>query len=176
MGYLLASPLRRLFDSPEKILNPFVHPGMTVVEPGPGMGFFTLPLARMVGPSGRVVVLEIQPKMLASLRRRAARSGLLERLDLRLVQPDTMGLADLAEKVDFALAFAVVHEMPSSKVFFLEAARALKQKGTLFLAEPSGHVTAADFDGELKDAAQAGLSVTGRPVVRRNLTALLAKV
>jgi len=175
MGYLLASPLRRLIHSPKSILSPFVNAGMTVLEPGPGMGFFTLDLARMVGPSGRVIAVDTQPKMLASLKRRAARKGLLDRMDLRLAQPESMGLADVTAKVDFALAFAVVHEMPSSKVFFEETARALRQSGTLLLAEPSGHVNVPAFEGELKDAARAGLSLTARPEVPRSFAALLTK-
>lgn len=54
VGYLLASPLRRLMLDPHAMLAPYVRPAMTVLEPGPGMGFFTLELARLVGPSGRV--------------------------------------------------------------------------------------------------------------------------
>ena len=55
LGYLLASPLRRLMQDPVKVLAPYVREGMIVLEPGPGMGFFTLELARLVGPSGRIV-------------------------------------------------------------------------------------------------------------------------
>lgn len=76
LGYLLVSPLRRLSQNPGKVLAPYVREGMTVLEPGRGMGFFTLELARLVGPSGRVVAVDIQPRMLAGLRRRAARAGL----------------------------------------------------------------------------------------------------
>lgn len=54
LGYLLASPLRRLMVDPKKLLAPYVHEGMTVLEPGRGMGFFTLELARLVDASGRV--------------------------------------------------------------------------------------------------------------------------
>ena len=42
LGYLLASPMRRWLEDPVDILAPYVHEGMTVLEPGPGMGFFTL--------------------------------------------------------------------------------------------------------------------------------------
>jgi len=74
IGYLLASPLRRrLGQDPVKILSPYVREGMTVLEPGPGMGFFTIPLARLVGPSGRVIAVDLQPKMIESLKRRAAK-------------------------------------------------------------------------------------------------------
>ncbi len=68
---------------------------MTVFEPGPGMGFFTIELARRVGPTGRVVAVDIEPRMLAGLRRRAAKAGLLERIDLRLAQTRTLGIVDL---------------------------------------------------------------------------------
>jgi ubiquinone/menaquinone biosynthesis C-methylase UbiE len=95
-GYLLASPIRRWFmQSPEEMLSPFVREGMTVLEPGPGMGFFTLPLAQMVGPSGRVVAVDIQPKMLSELRRRAEKVGLAGRIDTRLAERDHMPLDDL---------------------------------------------------------------------------------
>jgi len=49
-GYFLLNPIRRLVQRPTRILRPFVRPGMRVVEPGCGMGFFTLDLVRMVGP------------------------------------------------------------------------------------------------------------------------------
>jgi len=173
IGYLLASPLRRLECDPAKILAPHVRVGMTVLEPGPGMGFFTLELARLVGESGRVVAVDLQAKMLAGLRRRAGKAGVVERLDLRLAQSDGMGVADLTGKVDFVLAFAVVHEMPSPAAFFQEAAPTLKPGGTLLFAEPGGHVKPALFAAELESAAQAGLSVAERPVIRRSHAALL---
>ena len=117
IGYLLASPLRRLGQDPARILSPYVRQGMTVLEPGPGMGFFTLELARLVGATGRVVAVDIQPRMLARLKRRAAKAGLLPRLDIRLAQPDSMGLTDMKSAVDFVLAFAMVHEMPFPALF-----------------------------------------------------------
>lgn len=54
---------------------------MTVLEPGPGMGFFTLALARLVGPSGKVIALDLQPKMIAALKRRVAKANLLSRIE-----------------------------------------------------------------------------------------------
>jgi len=172
---LLASPLRRLMHDPAKILAPYVRDGMTVLEPGPGMGFFTLELARRVGASGRVVAVDIQPQMLDRLKRRAARAGVLARLDIRLAQPDSMRLAGAAGTVDFVLAFAMVHEMPSAALFFQEAAQAMKPGACLLLAEPAGHVKPALFEAELASAAQAGLHVSDRPVIRHSLAAVLAR-
>ena len=176
VGYLLASPVRRwLSQSPEEMLGPFVRDGITVLEPGPGMGFFTLPLARMVGPRGRVVAVDIQPQMLSSLRRRAQKKGLTERIETRLAGHDQMGLDDQAGTVDFALAFAVVHEMPSADKFFREVAGALKSGGVLFFAEPSGHVKPEKFQQEFEAARAAGLETLDRPAVRRSHAVVLRK-
>ena len=175
IGYLLAGSWRKYLNDPAKILGPYVREGMTVFEPGPGMGFFTLELARRVGCSGRVIVVDIQPKMLDVLRRRAAKAGLVDRLDARLVQPESMEVDGYSGQVDFALGFAVVHEMPSVESFFAEVARSLKPGGSLLLAEPRGHIGDRMFEEELAAAARAGLSVEARPVIKRSHAALLKK-
>ena len=175
LGYFLISPLRRLQLNPNKVLTPFVREGMTVLEPGPGMGFFTVPLARLVGSSGRVVALDVQPKMIKKLQRRLAKARLGDRVDARLVGANSMEINDLAGKVDFTLAFAMVHEMPSAGQFFTEAAAASRLGARLLLVEPAGHVTAEEFEAELRDAARAGFSVLDRPHIRRSQAALLQK-
>ncbi|MBZ5584450.1 MAG: class I SAM-dependent methyltransferase [Acidobacteriia bacterium] len=176
IGYVLVCPARRWLNDPAKLLAPYLREGMTVLEPGPGMGFFTLELARLAGPSGRVIAVDIQPKMVAGLRRRAGKAGLAERIDARLARPGSLGLAGLENTVDFALAFAVVHEFPDAGPFFAEVAPALKPGGALLFAEPSGHVTQPQFEAELAAAAAAGFLLETRPAIRRNHAALLRKV
>ncbi len=176
-GYLLASPLRRwMGQDPVEILGPYVHEGMTILEPGPGMGFFTLPLARLAGKSGRVIAVDLQPKMIEGLKRRAAKAHLLDRIDARVTSADTMALDDLAGQVDFTLAFAMVHEFPDPARFFVEAARASKVGARLLLAEPRGHVNEEKFGTELKDAAAAQFELTQRLSIRRSQAALLTRI
>jgi ubiquinone/menaquinone biosynthesis C-methylase UbiE len=176
IGYLLASPVRRWFgQDPVEILSPYVRAGMTVLEPGPGMGFFTIPLARLVGPSGRVIAVDLQPKMIESLKRRAAKADVLDRIDARVTSAETMGLGDLEGTVDFTLAFAMVHEFPDAKYFFAEVARASKQNARVLLAEPRGHVRDDAFATELAAVAATGLSVSERPAIKRSQAALLFK-
>jgi SAM-dependent methyltransferase len=172
LGYFLACPLRRFAQDPAKLLAPYVREGMTVLEPGPGMGFFTLDLARLVGPSGRVVAVDIQPRMLARLKRRAA---LTERLDARIGSASSLGVADLAGAVDFSLVFAVVHELPAMETFFAELAQASKPGAGLLLAGPVVHVKPAQFEAELQSAAKAGFVVADRPSIRRSRAAVLRK-
>jgi len=139
------------------------------------MGFFTLELARLVGPSGRVIAVDVQPQMIAGLRRRARRAGLADRIDARVVPSTSMRLDDLKGAVDFMFACAVVHEMQGPSPFFNEAADALKAGGALLLAEPAGHVVDAEFADELAAAAQAGLAVISHPSIRNCRAALLRK-
>lgn len=174
LGWALASPLRRLLHDPARILAPWVREGMTVLEPGPGMGFFTLELARRVGPGGRVVAVDLQRRMLAGLRRRAARAGLADRIEARLAGERSLGVGDLAGKVGLVLAFAMVHELPDAEGFFREARRTLAADGKILLAEPAGHVGAPEFDAILAAAARVGLRVEPGPEVPRSRTAILA--
>ncbi len=175
LGYLLASPLRRLAFNPGKLLAPYVRPGMTVLEPGPGMGFFTLELALRVGPSGRVIAIDIQERMLNRLKRRAAKAGVIDRVEARLAAANSLGISDLAGKVDFTLAFAVVHEMPSAASFFGEVAQASKPGAQILFAEPAGHVKKDLFEEEIEAAVKAGLAAVSPLSVKRSQAVLLRK-
>lgn len=176
LGYFLASPMRRWFtQGPQEIVAPYVRPGFTVLEPGPGMGYFTLDLARLVGKMGRVIAVDVQPKMIAGLKKRLAKQELLDRVVARTASANSLELDDLKGEVDFTLAFAVVHEMPDDKKFFDEVSVASKPGATLLLAEPEGHVNPEAFTAELEHAARAGFRVVERPKVRWCQAALLQK-
>jgi ubiquinone/menaquinone biosynthesis C-methylase UbiE len=175
VGYLLASRVRRWLQDPGAIVGPFVSDGMLVLEPGPGMGFFTLELARRVGPKGRVTAVEVQPTMLAGLKKRAAKAGLTDRIDARLCNKDGLGIDDLAGHVDFALAFAMVHEVPNPDGLFADLHRALKPGGKLLVAEPAGRVRADAFEASLERARGAGFLIEKRPPIRRFHAAVLQR-
>jgi ubiquinone/menaquinone biosynthesis C-methylase UbiE len=175
VGYLLLLPIRRLWQSPRKVLGPLVRAGMTVLEPGPGMGFFTLDAARMVGPTGRVIAPDVQERMLKVLSRRARRSGLLDRIDIRRTEPERLGIEDLAARVDLVLAIFVVHEMPDVGAFFAAAHRALKPGGRLLFAEPKGHVSKDAFNQSLEAAARAGFSLLGEHHIPRARAVVLTR-
>lgn len=68
-SYFLDNPLRRLIHAPEKIIGPYVRPGMTVMDVGCGMGLFSMPMARIVGNQGRVIAVDLQQEMFDVLRR-----------------------------------------------------------------------------------------------------------
>ena len=175
VGYLLISPFRKLFESPNKILGPFVQAGMIVLEPGCGMGYFTLPLARMVGSKGRIIAMDIQPKMLAALGRRARKAGLSDRIELRLIRENGLGAKDMSGKVDFAVALHVVHEVPDPSSFFTEIRQSLKQSGKLLFVEPKGHVSQDQFAASIAVAENAGFVSETLPRKMGGRIALLNK-
>ena len=113
--------------------------------------------------------------MIAGMRRRAERAGLVDRIETRLVSTATMGLEAYDATADFVLAFAVVDEMPFAAKFFVEAARAMKSGASLLLVEPVGHVKKDDFENELALAAEAGLATVDRPLISRSQAAVLKR-
>ena len=175
LGYLLISPLRKLLQNPEKIIAPLVHEGMTVVEIGPGMGFFTLEIAKKVAASGRVIAIDIQPKMLEQLEQRAEKEKVRQRIETRLATSDSLGMTDLAEVVDLVFAYAVVHELPDDRAFFKEAFGVLKRNAALFIAEPGRHVSEERFNEELQKARMEGFEIVETGHGRQGHTALLRK-
>ncbi len=172
IGYFLASPLRRLYQKPEKIVGPYISEGMRVMEIGPGMGFFTLPMAHMVGKKGRIYCVDIQQRMLYSLRRRAKKAGLADRIECRLCTDISFGTSDLVGTIDLAVAIAVVHEVPDMRMLFREIRSCLNEKGRALVAEPAIWVTANEFIETLSIAAEAGLTPAGTPQIRGFRSAL----
>jgi len=139
VGYLLASPVRKLFENPKKILGEYIKEGMTVLDLGCAMGFFSIPAARMVGPNGKIICVDVQEKMI------------------------------------FAFAIAVVHEVPNVDSFFSDTYKALKSNTKFFIAEPKGHVTKEDFKKTISTAEQNGFKIINRPKAGNKLKVLLEK-
>lgn len=175
VGYLLASPLRKLVQSPKHVLSPHIRPGMTVLDMGCAMGFFAIPAAEMVGTDGKVIAVDLQPRMLEQLKKRAGKAGVGDRIETRICKADSAGLSDLEGQVDLVLAFAMVHETPSPEHLLAELGRCLKPKGRLLVAEPRGHVTSTMFDDTLRWAGNAGLDLVDRLNVSKSHSALLVK-
>jgi 2-polyprenyl-3-methyl-5-hydroxy-6-metoxy-1,4-benzoquinol methylase len=175
LGWFLLNPLRRLLQDPVRLLGPHVRPGMTVLEPGCGMGFFSLPLARMVGPAGRVVCVDLQPRMIRGLVRRAERAGLAGRIDAVLGSLDEPRLDALRGAVDFAAAVHMVHEVPDPDGFLRRLHELVRPGGRLLLVEPKGHVSAPAFARTVERAVRAGWTEAGRPPEAGKRSALLER-
>lgn len=137
MGYQhmdwLSRPERIQEENPQEMLDQLkLKDGMVVCDLGSGDGYHTLQMAPKVGPTGKVVAVDIQPQMLQELSRRMAAN--------KIGNIDTI-LGDLwdpklqAESIDLVLMVDVYHEF-SHPVQMLSAIRkALKPTGRIALVE-----------------------------------------
>jgi SAM-dependent methyltransferase len=175
LGYFLLSPLRYLTDAPEKLLAPHVSPGMRALDVGSGPGYYSLPLARLVGPEGSVRCVDLQPRMISILTSRAKRAGLLDRVTTSVCAQDSLGLDGLSAEFDFALAVGVVHEVPDRARLLAEIARALKPGAHLLVAEPRHAVSDESFQQTLAEARAAGFDLAERRDSSGRYTVCLAK-
>jgi ubiquinone/menaquinone biosynthesis C-methylase UbiE len=175
LGYLLAAPVRKLAQNPARILSPYIKKGDTVLDAGSAMGFFSLPMAQLVGETGHIISIDLQERMIRGLKRRAIKDGLDRRMEMRVCTARSLCIDDLAVKVDFALAFAVVHEVPDPGRFLREIYSSVRRGGLFLLSEPTGHVTTESFNETLAVARDIGFQVVSLPVIRRSHSALLAK-
>lgn len=175
LGYLLITPLRNLSTNPKKMFANYLKPGMTVVDYGCAMGYFSLPMAEMVGPAGKVVCFDIQEKMIEKLHKRATKSGLNERIETRLIKGDESDFEGLKNTADFGLLFAVAHEVPDRKKLFLDLSYMLKPGSLLYFSEPPGHVSNEEFKQSVLFASQAGFSIVPNSGITKSHRVLLRK-
>ena len=164
--------LRRHIHNPSAILGSYVGPGDNALDIGPGMGYFSIPLARMVGPAGRVTAIDIQEKMLAALARRAEQSGVSQIVRAYLATPESLGDHP---KADFVLTFWMVHELPDQRPFLTQIFNLMKPGGRFLLVEPKIHVTAKAFARTLAIAAEIGFLVKEKPKVRFSRSVVLTR-
>jgi ubiquinone/menaquinone biosynthesis C-methylase UbiE len=154
--------VRRWLQNPVHIVEPYVKPGDSALDVGPGMGYFTIPIARLVGEKGQVIAADLQPEMLAAIKRRAAKAGVLERVRLHQCQADNIGVKG---PVDFALAFWMVHEVPDKPRVLSQIAEALKTSGLLLLVEPRIHVSTSAFQKTIEIAQKSGFHINLCPSI-----------
>lgn len=129
----LDRPERELEEAPETALDALgIKKDMVVADVGAGVGYFTLRLARRVGPAGKVYANDIQPQMLAMLRDRAAHEKLS---NIETVLGSEADPRLPAGKLDMILLVDVYHELSQPQKMLDKLREALKPDGRLVLVE-----------------------------------------
>jgi len=167
------NPLRRRLQKPDLILNGLLQQGQTAMDIGCGMGYFSLAMAQKVGPTGKVICIDMQEKMLEMARRKAERAGLGKVMQFHRCTADSLGLKVTC---DFVLAFWMVHEVGDQRKFLGEVRDLLKEGGTLLIAEPKLHVAEAAFNETVSWAEAAGFEAAGRPSISMSRAVLFKKL
>ncbi|MGH9253714.1 MAG: class I SAM-dependent methyltransferase [Vicinamibacterales bacterium] len=167
---LLEGPDREAWQKPDEIMDALgIADGASVADIGAGAGWFTIRLARRVGPNGVVFAQDVQRQPLEAVRRRVAREGLLN-VESRLGSDSNPNLP--SRSLDAVLIVDTYPEVENRVTFLRNLAAALKPGGRIGIVNykpgsggpgPSPEEGVRVESGAVEqDARAAGLRVVGR--------------
>jgi SAM-dependent methyltransferase len=138
-----------------------LQPGQTVLDLGSGAGFDCFLAARAVGPSGKVIGVDMTDDMLAKARENARKNGFAN-VEFRFGEIEALPVAD--ENVDVIISNCVINLSPEKARVFTEAHRVLKPGGRLAIADIIATATLPDeirgdwaaYTGCMAGASQIG--------------------
>ena len=133
LANLIDNPLRRRIQPPgEMAIRHGIQPGMTVLEVGPGNGRYTIETARRVGSAGKVIAIDIEPKMIERVLRRA-RAEAVNNLEAKVADVYNLPFED--GTFDAIYMITVISEIPEPERAMREFYRVLSPSGTLAFSE-----------------------------------------
>ena len=169
---LLEGPDRDAWQRPDQVMDALqIGEGSVVADLGAGGGWFTVRLARRVGPNGRVYAEDIQPEMIGAIQRRVQREGLR---NVTTVMGTAVDPRIPEGTVDAVLIVDTFHEMEQPVTLLRNLARTLKPNGVIgiinFKKDGGGPGPAMDERVEpakvIADAKAAGLELKRRDDLR----------
>jgi len=129
----LTAPDRADWLQADQVLEALsIGPNMVVLDFGAGPGFFSLPIARRLSPTGRLVSADVEPEMLHALLRRASAAG-TDNIWPVLCNDQSVPLT--SESIDRVLLCLVLHELGDSHTLLKEIGRVLRPAGRLVVVE-----------------------------------------
>ncbi len=147
-------PARDEWQRPDEVVALLaLSPGMVVADLGAGTGYFAPHLSRAVGPSGRVLALDVEPAMVEHMRGRFAEAGLAN-AEARSVAPDDPGFAPAS--VDRVLVVDTWHHIEARERYAERLRAALR---------PGGFVLVVDFTRESPHGPPPELRLSAAQVV-----------
>jgi Methylase involved in ubiquinone/menaquinone biosynthesis len=162
--------IRRWLQNPKKLLRPYIMEGAEVLDMGCGPGFFSIEIAKLLNNSGNVIAADLQEGMLDKVRQKIQGTALEHMITLHQCQERSIGLT---VKVDFILAFYMVHEVPDRQKLLEEMTHLLKPGGKILIVEPKFHVSKESFKSLLDETEKIGLKVIANPKITFSRAVLL---
>jgi ubiquinone/menaquinone biosynthesis C-methylase UbiE len=156
---MLLHPFRRFLHSSTRLAAAIgLEGGMTVLELGPGPGYFSIEFLKRL-PRGRLVLFDIQAEMLAMARERLIAAGEQRHSQ---VQGDALTLPFRDGAFDMAILVEMLGEVPTPPACVAEVARTLKPGGSLVVSEARGDPDRIRPRDLAAMAAAAGLVPIGK--------------
>jgi ubiquinone/menaquinone biosynthesis C-methylase UbiE len=147
---------RSLMHNPAKMLGCHLAVGYTAADIGCGPGFFIPAMSRIVGQKGKVYAIDLQQEMLDKAKKRIDKMPHNDNIIYLRAEKDRLGIP---EKLDFALVFWMLHEVPDKDSFLKELSDAMKPGGMIVFVEPKFHVSKNEFTASCESARRAGFEV-----------------
>ena len=130
---IIDNPLRRRIQPPNNTPTRHkIEPGMKVLEVGPGNGSYTMATARRVGENGKVITIDIEPKMIDRVMKRAQIEG-IKNIEARVANVFDLPFED--GYFDAVYMITVIGEIPTPERAMREFYRVLSPQGTLSFSE-----------------------------------------
>ncbi len=162
LSFLLDNFLRKKIQNPESITGEYIEKGDTVIDLGCGPGYFTIDMAEMAGETGKVIAVDIQQKMLDTVRKKAVRSGVEDRIVFLKATPGNPGIG-ISIKADFILAYYMIHETGDYVSFLSAVKENLKKGGKILIVEPAFHVSKNKYFKLVSEVEDIGYTVLDKP-------------
>ena len=146
-----------------------LRPGQTVLDLGSGAGFDCFLAAKAVGPSGKVIGVDMTPEMIAKARKNAAKGG-YENVEFRFGEIEHLPVAN--SSVDVIISNCVINLSPDKRSVIDDAFRVLKPGGRLAISDI---VATQELPEEVRNdlALHSGCMAGATPI--QELQKLLAK-
>jgi len=125
-----------------------VEHGQVVLDIGSGAGIDCLIAAEKVGPSGRIIGLDMTPEMIERARKNAREAGVVN-VEFRLGDAEKMPVADAS--VDWVISNCVINLSPDKPAVFREIARVLKPGGQISISD----IVAEDLPPAIRESRDA---------------------
>jgi ubiquinone/menaquinone biosynthesis C-methylase UbiE len=172
LAYTWDNRIRKLFHNTDIILKPYMKSGITALDVGCGMGYFSIHMAKYIGNEGKVISVDIQEKMLKIFKERSEKSGIYN-----IIEPvlSSGNLSHVRDDIDFALNFWMLHEVDSQERMVKEIYDLLKPGGKYLIAEPKIHTSKKYFESIIEMSKRVGFRLKNNPKITFSRAVLLSK-
>lgn len=132
-AFVMDNFIRRMFLSPEKLVSKYVTPATIVADLGCGSGYFTLPMAKIIGSSGKVYAVDFDPKAIEHLKKKAAKHGYENVIETHVSSAAEVDFLE-SGSVDFVFAHGLLCCMRDHPGAVRQMNRILKPDGRAYLS------------------------------------------